>query len=156
MPSPRSETHPHLPSGEWEGFYCYHSSPAQHKMATELHFAAGVVTGVGTDDVASFVWEGKYDLDTGKLEMTKTYATHDVLYRGDIDENGIWGVWEIVYDYSKLPPGMEAIIKASLRDTLTGGFHIWPKPRATNANNNEREDEMISEKLREIYTEVFS
>jgi hypothetical protein len=32
------EMHPLLPSGAWEGFYCYRTSSEQHKMQIELNF----------------------------------------------------------------------------------------------------------------------
>jgi len=87
----KTETHPLLPRGEWDGFYCYHYSPEQHKMQIELNFNNSIVTGSGVDDVAPFTWSGKYDLETFKLTMTKTYTTHQVFYKGDIDENGDLG-----------------------------------------------------------------
>jgi len=62
------ESHPRLPSGEWEGFYCYNYSPKQHKMFIELNFSNSIVTGSGIDDVAAFTLTGKYDLEKLKLK----------------------------------------------------------------------------------------
>ena len=42
------------------------------------------------------------------MKMTKYYATHTVFYDGNVDENGIWGNWEIT-------------------PSMRGGFHLWPK-----------------------------
>lgn len=60
-------------------------------MVIELNFKNGIVSGSGTDDVAPFTWKGKYDLEPMKIYMTKVYRTHTIEYKGDIDENGIWG-----------------------------------------------------------------
>ena len=95
---PQVEAHPLLPSGEWEGFYCYRQNSAQHKMFVELIFSNSSVSGSGIDDVAPFTWTGRYDIEKFKIQMTKHYLTHNVVYEGDIDENGIWGIWEIMYD----------------------------------------------------------
>lgn len=148
------ETHPHLPSGEWEGFYCYNNNPAQHKMHIELNFSKGIISGLGVDDVSSFTWKGKYDIEKFKADMTKHYSTHKVWYKGDIDENGIWGIWEIVHDLSKFPQFFVEMIKEQMKNESTGGFHIWPKKRKANSNSVEAEAE--SEKLKEIFEEVFT
>ncbi|GEO05644.1 hypothetical protein AAE02nite_33080 [Adhaeribacter aerolatus] len=109
-----AETHPLFPSGDWEGFYTYAMGPQadKHPMQFMLNFKANVVDGSGADDVGGFVWKGRYN--TGQLEctMTKYYSTHQVHYQGQVDENGIWGLWEM--------------------DWLKGGFHIWPKASAEN------------------------
>lgn len=146
----QTETHPLLPSGEWEGFYCYNYSPKQHKMSIELFFANAIVSGSGIDDVASFIWKGKYELKEFKINMTKYYSTHKVTYKGDIDENGIWGVWEIVNDYSGIPSFLVDSIKAALKHTLIGGFHIWPKKSNSESNSNVAEEQNESKKLKKI------
>jgi len=129
------ESSPLLPSGEWEGFYCYFHTPTQHKMFTELTFSKSIVSGSGVDDVSAFTWAGKYNLEHFKIKMTKQYLTHKVFYKGDIDENGIWGTWEIT-------------------SYLTGGFHIWPKKN--NSNTSRLEKQIESKKLEEIFMDVFS
>ena len=103
------ETHPLFPSGEWEGFYTYSFGPSadQHKMAFFLDFQNNLVKGTGSDDVGGFFWEGSYDKESLTCKVIKSYATHTVSYRGHVDENGIWGTWEMAF--------------------LKGGFHIWPK-----------------------------
>ncbi|WP_299839280.1 hypothetical protein [uncultured Tenacibaculum sp.] len=119
------ESHKFLPSGEWEGFYCYSHSPAQHKMFIELSFKKGKIFGSGTDDINYFSWKGEYSLDTFKISMVKTYPSHTVDYNGDVDENGIWGRWNIGANFS-------------------GGFHIWPKKQ-----NSEEESEALEESVKE-------
>jgi len=150
-----SEMHPLLPSGAWEGFYCYHHTPKQHQMFVELFFENGTVSGSGVDDVAPFVWRGTYDLDTFKLKMTKFYKSHKVFYRGDIDENGIWGLWELGQDFSGIPPELVPTIKAAFKNDMTGGFHIWPKKHDSETNHNETEAAIESKHLKELYYELF-
>lgn len=105
-----AETHNLFPSGEWEGFYTYHDGPdaARHMMSFVLHFQNNIVTGHGSDDIASFIWRGHYNKENLRCQMTKHYDTHTVFYDGNVDENGIWGMWTI-------------------GGYLRGGFHIWPK-----------------------------
>lgn len=150
------ETHPLLPSGEWEGFYCYNHSPQQYEMAIELVFAEGQVSGSGIDNVASFTWKGQYELKELKIKMTKAYPTHQVFYRGDIDENGIWGTWELEQDFSQVPAHMIAAVKRALAQHLVGGFHIWPKKTAKGAAANASTNEEESEKLKELFMEEFA
>jgi len=103
-----NETHPLLPSGDWEGFYTYQLGPDadKHRMKCSLTFRKGKVSGGGTDDVSTFSFKGTYYLDGLICKMNKQYSSHTVAYDGQIDENGIWGTW-------------------SLKNT-NGGFHIWP------------------------------
>jgi hypothetical protein len=108
----RSELHPFFPSGEWEGFYTYSTRGAaeKHPMHFTLLFKDNVVTGTGGDDLGSFSWKGAYCKEQLTCSMTKHYHNrHSVSYRGQVDENGIWGTW--------------------LLWGATGGFHIWPKAR---------------------------
>ncbi len=151
-----TETHPLLPSGEWVGFYCYHHNSEQYKMLIELFFSNSVVSGSGVDDVSSFTWTGKYDLENFKIAMTKHYSTHTVEYKGDIDENGIWGIWEINHDFSKVPQHLVPSIKEAFKNDLTGGFHIWPKKSEKALYTNSLEEQMESEKLNELFSEVFA
>jgi len=137
--SKQKESHPLLPSGEWEGFYCYYNNQQQHKMNTELMFTNSIVSGSGIDDISAFSWKGKYNIEQFNLEMTKYYTTHKVLYKGDIDENGIWGIWEISYKKSF---------------GLIGGFHIWPKKSWHENNSNALEEQNESKKLKEIFIEI--
>lgn len=100
-----------LPGGQWEGFYNYHGNTQKHKMDIDLNFSNLSISGSGVDDVGTFIWDGKYDLTVYKGKLVKQYQTHKVHYNGSIDENGIWGIWELFMDFY----------------TLSGGFHIWPK-----------------------------
>lgn len=119
------ETHHLLPSGSWSGFYCYKKNSTRHRMDCELIFQDSTITGCGTDDVAPYTWKGTYNLETFKAKLTKSYATHQVFYEGDIDENGIWGFWEL---NETIPKGFGAEASKKIWDTFcTGGFHIWPK-----------------------------
>jgi len=150
------EKHPLLPSGAWEGFYCYNHSPQQHRMSIDLLFAEMKVSGSGIDDVAPFTWTGKYNVETYKLEMTKHYQSHKVWYRGDIDENGIWGMWEIAHDYSRFTHQQTQFVKTTLKNVITGGFHIWPKKNTVTENENVMSEAESSEKLKEIFIEIFN
>jgi len=151
-----TETHPLLPSGEWEGFYCYNHDSEQHKMAIELLFENSNVSGTGVDDVAPFTWKGKYQLDIFKIEMIKTYSTHQVYYFGDIDENGIWGTWKIAHNFDRYPDAMKDFVKEAFKNDMTGGFHIWPKKKKLNTNMNAIDEEVeASKKLEALFLEVF-
>lgn len=59
-----------------------------------------------------------------------------ILYTGDIDENGIWGIWKDGDDLSKLGLSEEIInsIKEKFKDEAMGGFHIWPKRKEKISN----------------------
>ena len=119
--------HPLLPSGDWEGFYVYQPGSEQHKMQMRMDFENGVINGSGIDDVAPYAWRGTYDLKTMTCEMTKIYPFPSIVYyRGNIDENGIWGNWELM--------------------GRTGGFHIWPKKQKA----AEDEAAEIKAKIREL------
>ena len=109
MSSAGQESHPLFPSGEWEGFYTYAtgSRAAQHPMHLFLLFKDNVVTGGGSDDVGRFTWRGSYSKQQLECIIRKHYSTHLVSYHGQVDENGIWGIWQM--------------------DGVSGGFHIWPK-----------------------------
>lgn len=121
------ESHQFLPSGEWEGFYCYSHSSAQHKMSIQLSFKKGKVYGSGTDDINYFSWKGNYNLQSFIIEMIKTYPSHTVDYKGNIDENGIWGMWNI-------------------GSNCKGGFHIWPKKQNSNENEASLKEEVKASK----------
>ena len=153
------ENHKFLPSGYWKGFYCYNNSPVQHKMSISLEFAKNRVSGSGIDDVGSFKWNGKYNLNDFKINMTKIYRTHNIIYNGDIDENGIWGIWNNGEDFSKLGFSSEVIIaiKKAFEDKIKGGFHIWPIRRNSLSEVYVEEEEIVkSLKLEEIYIEHFA
>ncbi len=93
--------------GTWDGFYTYYfTGNTQHPMPSYFSFGESIISGNGTDDISSFTWAGVYN-ESGKVKMVKSYSSHKVLYLGDIDENGIWGTWDI--------------------DGIKGGFHLWPK-----------------------------
>ena len=78
-------------------------------MDLNLTFANGNMSGDGNDDVGPFVIQGRYDAANRECHWTKTYlGAHDVYYRGFREGKGVWGAWEI-------------------KNSLRGGFHIWPK-----------------------------
>ncbi|MEL6924447.1 MAG: hypothetical protein AAFO94_10405, partial [Bacteroidota bacterium] len=114
------ESHPLFPSGNWEGFYTYRMGPdaAQHKMAFHLDFQRNIVRGTGSDDVGGFFWDGDYDKESMTCNMVKSYSTHTVNYKGHVDENGIWGQWEM--------------------SLMSGGFHIWPKGNGEQKQRKEK------------------
>ncbi|HWX23008.1 MAG TPA: hypothetical protein VN578_24160 [Candidatus Binatia bacterium] len=100
-----------FPSGPWTGFYNYRPGD-RHKMELHLTFAAGRLSGDGTDDVGPFLIKGRYNGVTRECHWTKSYlGAHDVFYRGFREAKGIWGTWEIT------------ILEH-------GGFHIWPRQAA--------------------------
>jgi hypothetical protein len=111
MANNNDEQHPLFPSGEWEGFYTYAmgASARRHTMSLTLTFQNGAITGQGVDDVSAFRYQGDYDIAAMRCTMTKFYTArlHTVLYEGHVDENGIWGSWNI-------------------ERRISGGFHIWP------------------------------
>ncbi|MET3019201.1 hypothetical protein [Flavobacterium hydatis] len=150
MKDNKNETHHFLPSGEWEGFYCYSNSPAQHKMSIELNFVNSIISGSGVDDVNSFKWNGSYNLEHFKIKMVKTYPTHIINYNGDIDENGIWGVWDNPEDlsfFANLSPNIYQQAKAMTK----GCFHIWPKAAKNESKEEIKEEVKESKKLKEFY-----
>jgi hypothetical protein len=118
-------------------------------MEIELEFKDRILTGSGVDDVAPFTWSGNYSLDKMKIDLIKKYTTHPVFYKGDIDENGIWGTWEMRMN-SKNP-----FIEKLYQKIGTGGFHIWPKQKEVDKKQKETTSKIESEKLKEIYVEVF-
>lgn len=116
------ETNPLFPSGEWEGFYTHEFGPhaRRHLMSFTLTFKNGTVSGSGIDDINYFSWRGKYDTEKLRCWMQKLYPSHLVFYDGHVDENGIWGSWEI-------PP------------YYRGGFHLWPKGAGENIAVSDKE-----------------
>lgn len=108
-PQNTSEQHPYFPSGIWEGFYLYGSGASAHRhmMSFRLDFKDGKVTGSGSDDVGAFAWVGVYDATSMSVTLIKSYASHQVGYKGMADDSGIYGSWQM--------------------PMIRGGFHIWPK-----------------------------
>lgn len=158
MESDDIEIHKFLPSGIWEGFYCYHNSPIQHKMSIEIRFAKNKVSGSGIDDIGTFKWSGKYNLNNFKINILKNYPSHNIIYNGDIDENGIWGIWNNNEDLSNLNFSPEVIIaiKKVFNNRIKGGFHIWPKRKNESAKESTEEKEQTKSLiLEEIYIEQF-
>lgn len=121
------EAHPNFPSGAWEGFYLYQSGPSanRHSMSFHLNFQEGKVTGSGADDVGPFSWEGTYNEGSMLVTLIKSYPSHQVLYEGMADTNGIYGTWQLSF--------------------VRGGFHIWPKK-----NKQKNEEEAIKEVKKEL------
>jgi hypothetical protein len=122
MKESSTETHHLFPSGEWEGFYTYRYGPSasRHPMSFFLNFSKHIVTGSGADSVGTFSWNGRYDTAQLTCKMTKSYhGAHTVDYDGNVDENGIWGTWDI--------------------RGFKGGFHIWPKKQNESSETAEVE-----------------
>lgn len=102
------ETDPRFPSGEWTGFFLQPVLTGRHWMDLRLTFRGGIIKGEGRDWVGEFLFQGKYDLESGRCWWTKSYiGKHSIYYKGYNEGKGIWGIWE--WD-------------APWR----GGFHIWP------------------------------
>ncbi len=112
--NPQTESHHLLPSGNWEGFYHYYFDRHKHHKRLIIDFTNGIMEGTGADDIGHFSWSGIYDLNTLTCSALKIYGTHRVTYEGHIDENGIWGLWQID-PFSR------------------GGFHIWPNTNTIEA-----------------------
>lgn len=76
-----------------------------------LTFKVGRITDTDFDPAGNFTITGQYDLDGGRVHLTKRYArAHYIYYRGYAEglQKGIWGIWEIrIFD--------------------RGGWHIWPQ-----------------------------
>jgi len=51
---------------------------------------------------------------------------------------------------------MAQMIKQTLKQEITGGFHIWPKKSKGNSNQNEVKSEVKSVKLEELFVKIFS
>lgn len=113
-----------LINGEWEGFYNYPFGTTKHKMETFLNYKDGKISGHGSDDIGQFTWSGKYDEEMYKVNMVKSYGSHDVNYSGNIDENGLWGIWAI--------------------GEFKGGFHLWPKKA------DQKENIAVTEEIKEL------
>ena len=122
-----NEQHPLLPSGEWKGFYVYARESEKHQMQITMEFKQNKIQAVGNDDVGEFSFSGAYDLKELTCHFTKYYKTHTVEYRGNIDENGIWGKWVIPYNKSwGIDEELYKIILSQEAARTSGGFHIWP------------------------------
>ena len=101
------ESDQRLPTGQWTGFFLDTRLSRRGWMHLYLEFAEGKLKGEGTDFVGPWLAEGQYDTKLGTCVWAKRYVgAHQVNYRGNIDQNGIVGVWEI--------------------GPITGEFHIWP------------------------------
>ena len=142
------EDHPLLPSGQCEGFYCYHYNNVEHRIKTSLNFNEGKVLGSGVDDIAHFTLLGDYDIDKLKLVMLKSYTSHKVLYQGDIDENGIWGTWRIDHKLDQIISKMSSSRKSAYLRESVGGFHLWPSSKSQqNASQATNEEYQVLQKL---------
>jgi len=58
-----------------------------------------------------------------RCTIVKSYPTHRVHYEGYIDENGIWGNWQLNFN--------------------SGGFHLWPKEGAV-ANKRVEKESLVA------------
>ncbi len=106
-------------STTWRGFYVYAPGTRRHAMRLELAFAAGVVTGGGSDDIGHFTIRGGYDVEGVRVWWHKHYAgAHTVWYDGVRDGAGsrvVYGGWSIAAESS-------------------GGFRIWRGIAAADAD----------------------
>lgn len=136
-----NEQHPLLPSGDWVGFYVYNRSKEKHEMIFSLEFKDGKIAGNGSDDVGAFAFNGDYDLETMTCQLMKHYSTHNIHYKGYIDENGIWGKWSYVYNSSLgISEEKYNFLMSLLGDELAGGFHIWPSKRKFSTHEIEKKE----------------
>ena len=149
-----TEKHPLLPSGEWTGFYIYPGEAEKHQMLIDMEFKQNKIHATGTDDIGEFSFGGTYDLKELTCIFTKHYKTHTVDYRGNIDENGIWGKWSIPFNPS-WGVSQELYRKISSSESMrtSGGFHIWPKKNETSehtAAEEKKEKEEVLELVKII------
>jgi hypothetical protein len=135
-----SEQHQFFPSGIWEGTYKYPSEHdgSRHEMHFTLDFKDGSVTGTGSDDVGGFSWRGTYNTESFAVVMTKSYATHNVYYKGMADTIGIYGRWDL------LNAQQTDRLKSAFGDSFGsftadahGGFHLWPRKGGEEAQEKE-------------------
>ena len=91
-----------FPSGTWRGFWVQKEHGRQEMEAFELHFRNGAITGQGVDMVGRFTFSGDYEVNTGKLTMTKQYlGKHRVYYEGQPDGEGcIGGTWRMELEFA--------------------------------------------------------
>jgi hypothetical protein len=111
-------------SGDWIGYYCYGSSQARHTMELNLCFQGGSLSGRGIDDVGQFSISGTRS--GGDCSWTKSYARHSVEYVGIIEENRIWGTWNIDGGGS-------------------GGFMLWPRKGNGLKSQGEATEEVVTQ-----------
>jgi hypothetical protein len=99
-----------FPSGPWTGFFLQPGRTTRSWMEILLTFRKGEIHAEGRDWVGSFLFRGRYEVETGKCWWSKQYiGRHSIHYQGFNEGKGIWGVWEWLPD-----------------KTHRGGFHIWP------------------------------
>jgi len=111
-------------------------------MHFTFNFKNGVVTGTGTDDIGGFSWRGTYDTESFAVVMTKSYATHNVYYRGMADEVGIYGGWSLLdtQQRSRLQSAFGDNWQQSMGNLFSGakgGFHLWPRKGGEEAEEEE-------------------
>lgn len=117
------EQDPRLPSGRWRGHYIQLGVKTAQEFI--LHFADGLITGMGCDPCGMFVVSGNYDLSAARVRMKKDYPGrgYHVEYDGNAEiQHGIWGLWQI--------PGDDR-----------GGFHIRPEGDAASGERQTLEQE---------------
>ena len=145
------EQHPFLPSGEWEGFYLKNHDRINLKMDLELDFKHPAISGQGNDEHGYFTIKGSFSLDTFKIQFDKVYSCHTDNYKGDIDEIGIWGVWERIFNDPDISPlGIKLLI-----NRYTGGFHIWPKKKASESESESSKEENKKYTKKEMTLDVI-
>jgi len=86
-------------SGKWEGYFfdsrAFEGMPPNSKwnMDIEMSFENNDnFTATGSDDVGPFVFEGG-EITGGKVRFLKAYATHNVVYEGEIKGTKMEGHW---------------------------------------------------------------
>ena len=87
-------------SGDYKGYYAYNHDSSHYEMKVSLVFDDnGIITGHGQDSVNAFTFNGKMNLDTNAIKLTKSYPSHNVEYSGhlSLDYNMVTmsGDWNI-------------------------------------------------------------
>ena len=123
-------------STTWRGFYVYAPGTRRHAMRLDLAFAAGVVTGGGSDDLGRFTIHGGFDPEGVRVWWHKHYVgAHSVWYEGVRDGTGsrvVYGGWSIGADFS-------------------GGFRLW---RGSGTADASIADVVVEESTSEIVEEL--
>jgi hypothetical protein len=79
---------------KWSGYYMHEDNKGEMVFAS-MKVKPDSIVGNGNDDCGDFSIEGT--LEDGKVNFTKTYESHVVMYNGEVNEelNKMWGHWDI-------------------------------------------------------------